>query len=399
MREENQVFTKRKKLCFNGPILCVFFMRIGIDARMFGKGFGIARYIEQLVLHLEDIDTENEYIIFLKQENFESFQPKNKNFKKVFADISWYGFAEQLYLPKIIRRENIDLMHFPHFNVPLLYRTPFLCTIHDLIMFHYPRNEASTHGTFVYWMKDLVHRSVVRSAVKRAKHIFVTSEFTKKDVHETLRVPNEKMTVTYQAPFDVENIFILEKESVLQKYFIKKPYIMYVGAAYPHKNLDALLDAWKIFQNKYGKAYQLVLAGKENFFYQKLQQTLKEKNSTDVKYIGLVSDGELASLYKHAKLFVFPSLYEGFGIPPLEAMKQNLPVVSSNVSCMPEVLQDAALYFDPENHEQMADTIYKGIIDEALRKKLQENAQKLLQKYSWKKLAEKTLQIYKTHVK
>jgi glycosyltransferase involved in cell wall biosynthesis len=261
-------------------------------------------------------------------------------------------------------------------------------------MFHYPRQEASTHGYLWYWIKDMVHRLVIRSAVKRAKHIFVTSEFTKKDVHETLSVPNSKMTVTYQAPFGVENISILEKESVLQKYFIKKPYIMYVGAAYPHKNLNALLDAWKIFQRKYGREYELVFAGKENFFYQKLQQTLKEKNYTDVRYIGLVSDEDLMLLYKHAKLFVFPSLYEGFGIPPLEAMVQNLPVVSSNVSCMPEVLQDAALYFDPTNTEEMADVLYKGISDEPIRSKLQENGQKLLSKYSWKVLAGQTQKIY-----
>lgn len=371
-------------------------MRIGIDARMMGKGFGLARYIEQLILHLEKIDTQNEYVIFLKRDNFDFFQARNKNFKKVLADISWYGFAEQIKFPKIIQREKIDLMHFPHFNVPLLYRKSFVVTIHDLIMFHYPRQEASTHGPFLYWIKDTIHRFVVRNAVKRAKHIFVTSEFTKKDVHETLLVPNEKMTVTYQAPFQSEISKIQkfeENDDLLKKYALTKPYIMYVGAAYPHKNLNLLLDAWKIFQNKYGKTHQLVLVGKENFFYNKLKQKI-EKESCDVVYTGFLPDEILSRLYLNTSLYVFASLYEGFGLPPLEAMTYEVPVASSNASCMPEVLQDAALYFDPTNAEQMADAMYRGITDATLRTTLQKNAGKLLKTYSWEKLAKETVSFY-----
>lgn len=369
-------------------------MRIGIDARMMGKGFGLARYIEQLVLHLQIQDTENEYIIFLKRDNFDTFVPTNKNFKKVLANVPWYSFEEQIKLPWIIQKEKVDRMHFPHFNVPLLYRAPYIVTIHDLIMFHYPRQEASTHGLLVYWVKDFVHRVVVRSAARRAKHILVTSEFTKRDVRETLSVPIEKMTVTYQAPFEMalasNTVF---KEDFLKKYNITKPYLLYVGAAYPHKNLDGLLGAWKIFQKKYGTAYQLLLLGKENFFYNKLKQKI-EKESIDVIYTGFVPDDELSNLYKNTMLYVFPSLYEGFGLPPLEAMTHGVPVVSSNASCMPEVLRDAALYFDPKNLEEVADTLYKGITDEILRTTLKQNAQKLLPKYSWDTLAKETLACY-----
>ncbi|OGH67024.1 MAG: hypothetical protein A3B90_02150 [Candidatus Magasanikbacteria bacterium RIFCSPHIGHO2_02_FULL_41_13] len=368
-------------------------MRIGIDARMMGKGFGLARYIEQLILHLQIQDTENEYIIFLKRDNFDTFEPTNSNFKKVLADISWYSFEEQLKFPWIIRKAKVDVMHFPHFNVPVVYSGPYIVTIHDLIMFHYPRQEASTHGPFVYWVKDFVHRLVVRSASRRAKHILVTSEFTKCDVHETLGVAMEKMTVTYQAPFANAAPSNVGTSFILSKYKITKPYLLYVGAAYPHKNLDGLLEAWEIFQKKYGKEYQLVLVGKENFFYTKLKNTLI-KESNDVIYTGFVPDDELSVLYQKTLLYVFPSFYEGFGLPPLEAMTRGVPVVSSNASCMPEVLQDAALYFDPKNLEEMADTLYKCIIEDPTRLKLQENARKLLLKYSWKVLAEKTLHLY-----
>ena len=260
-------------------------------------------------------------------------------------------------------------------------------------MFHYPRQEASTHGPFVYWVKDFVHRLVVRSASRRAKHILVTSEFTKCDVHETLGVAMEKMTVTYQAPFANAAPSNVGTSFILSKYKITKPYLLYVGAAYPHKNLDGLLEAWEIFQKKYGKEYQLVLVGKENFFYNKLKQKI-EKESIDVIYTGFVPDDELSNLYKNSTLYVFPSLYEGFGLPPLEAMIHAAPVVYSNASCLPEVLQDAALYFDPHKSEEMADTIYKGITEDPTRLKLQENAQKLLPKYSWDTLAKQTLDCY-----
>lgn len=367
-------------------------MRIGIDARMLGGGYGIGRYLEQMILHLAKLDSKNEYVLFLKKENFDLLTLP-VNFKKILVDIAWYSFAEQLKLPSAIQKENVDLMHFPHFNVPLFYRDPYLVTIHDLIMFHYPRQEASTHGPLVYWIKDLVHRFVVKNSVHRARHIFVTSEYTKRDVHETLDISLEKMTVTYQAPFELKHLNNKGTEYILEKYGIKKPYIMYVGSAYPHKNLEGLVQAWKIFQKKYGTDYQLVLAGKENFFYTKLKNTLL-KESQDVIYTGFVPDDQLSLLYQNALLYVFPSFYEGFGLPPLEAMTHGIPVASSKRSCLPEVLGDAALYFDPENLDEMADILYKGITDEILRTVLKQNAHKLLPNYSWDTLAKQTVCCY-----
>ncbi len=368
-------------------------MRIGIDARMYGKGFGLARYIEQLILHLEKIDTSNEYIIFLKKDNYHEFEPTCNNFTKVLADIPWYSVAEQCIFPRLIKKQNIDLMHFPHFNVPIFYKKPYIVTIHDLIMFHYPRQEASTHGPFVYKIKDILHRVVLSRALKGAKHVLVTSEFTKQDIHETLGTPLAKMTVTYQAPFEGAKNIQQDAQSLLKKYGITSPYIMYVGAAYPHKNLEGLLSGWEIFQKKYGQEYQLVLVGKENFFYTKLKETVLP-HSKNVIYTGFVRDDELSCLYKNALLYVFPSLYEGFGLPPLEAMVHGVPVVSSNRSCLPEVLGDAALYFDPEKREELAECLSKGIKDENVRFCLMQKASQVLSEYSWDILAEQTLHIY-----
>ena len=356
---------------------------------MFGPGFGLARYVQQLVTHLQKIDKENQYVLFVNSE-YRIQNIEFRNFKLVTVDIPWYSWKEQLRFAKIIRKEKLDLMHFPHWNVSLFYNKPFVLTVHDLIMFHFPRPEATTLGPVKFWLKDMAHRLVIKRAVKKAKHIFVTSEFTKQDVHNTLRVPMEKMTVTYQAPFE-------SSELLLKKYGIEKPYVLYVGAAYPHKNIEGLLKAWKMFENKYGNDYQLVLVGREDYFYKCLRQQCNNetmKQCGNVVFTGFVLDDELCSLYKSAQLFIYPSLYEGFGLPPLEALANDVIVASSNRTCLPEVLGEAVLYFDPENYEQMADVMYVGITDENIRFDLRQKIKQELSRYSWEKLARQTLAVY-----
>lgn len=357
---------------------------------MLGPGFGLARYVEQLVKYLLEIDLENEYVLFLKNDNF-SLVPDKKNIKKVLVNIPWYSWAEQIKFKKIIDQEKVDLMHFPHWNVPFFYSKPFVVTIHDLIMYHFPRAEATTLGPIKFWLKDRAHRLLVKHAVKKAKHILVTSEFTKQDIYQTLKVPLEKMLVTYQAPFETNNEEGIRNKE-LEDWGINKPFVLYVGSAYPHKNLGRLLQAWKIFQKRYD-SYQLVLVGKDSYFYNRLKD--EAGSMKDIVFTGFVSDNDLVELYKQAKLYIFPSLYEGFGLPPLEAQVYNVPVISSNASCLPEVLADSALYFDPENPDQMADIIWTGLTDNNLRFELQNNARENLQRFSWQKLAEQTLGVYK----
>jgi glycosyltransferase involved in cell wall biosynthesis len=366
-------------------------MKIGIDARLMGKGYGIGRYIEQLVLHLAKIDSKNEYVLFVCDK--EGLPVQHSAFTIVEADIPWYSLEEQIKFSKIIKQAGVDLMHFPHWNVPLFYSDSFVLTIHDLTMYHFPRPEATTLGPLKFWLKDRVHRIILRHAASKARHIFVTSEFTKHDVHSTLGIPNEKMTVTYQAPYSSKfEHETSDKSALLEKHGITKPYVLYVGAAYPHKNLEGLLKSWKTFEDKHSQDYQLVLVGKANYFYKRLQSDIR--NLTSAIYVGFVSDDELSILYHHADLFVFPSLYEGFGMPPLEAMAHGVPVVSSNRSCMPEVLGEAALYVDPENHQQFADAIYTGLTDQSVRDTLRTNAQKESQRYCWESLTRGTLAVY-----
>ncbi|MFZ2190192.1 MAG: glycosyltransferase family 1 protein [Candidatus Magasanikiibacteriota bacterium] len=396
-------------------------MKIGIDARMMGsKQAGLGRYVEQLVLGLLEQDKENEYVLFTNNGNTPCLPatadtPLKRGFKIVEANIPWYSWQEQTKFKKIIDREKIDLMHFPHWNVPLFYNKPFVVTVHDLIMYHYPRQEASTHGPFVYWLKDLGHRLVLNHAVQKAKHIIVTSEFTKQDLHQTLGVSLEKMTVTYQAPFQNTIHDSHNTTQVLKKNNVEKPYVLYVGNAYPHKNLEGLLKSWKIFNEKYGNEYQLVLVGKKNFFYERLLKDQKIERSKDqeeksgfsdlpifrssIIFTDYVTDNELSQLYVNASLYVFPSLYEGFGLPPLEAQQYNVPVVSSSASCLPEILGESALYFDPENYEQMAEVIYTGLTNEDMRFELRQNARENLKRFNLNNMISQTLLIYNNIVK
>ncbi|MBU2542839.1 glycosyltransferase family 4 protein [Patescibacteria group bacterium] len=371
-------------------------MKIGIDCRMFGPGFGLARYTQQLVKNLLEIDLENQYVLFFRGCDIKEFiAGSNKNVKIVITDIPWYSLAEQIKFKSIIKKQKIDLMHFPHWNVPLLYNEPFVVTVHDLIMYHYPRPEATTLGPIKFWFKNRMHRFVLNHAVAVAKHIIVTSEFTKQDVHATLGVELKKMTVTYQAPFAQKHTtFGLNTKTQKHPidFEITKPYVLCVGAAYPHKNLDGLLRAWDLFEDKYGGDYQLVLVGKQDYFYRNIRSDVSCQ--LPVVFTGFVPDDELVELYKNASLYVFPSKYEGFGLPPLEAQQFDIPVASSSASCLPEVLGESALYFDPENIEQMADTIHRGLTDQDIRFELKQNARENLQRFSGDVLARVTLGVY-----
>lgn len=368
-------------------------MRIGIDARMFGPGFGLGRYVEQLVTQLEQVDRDNEYVIFLRKENWDLFEPTQDNFTKVEADIPWYSLAEQIYLPTIIKKQHVDLMHFPHWNVPLSYGGPFVVTIHDLIMFHYPRPEATTHGKIIFKIKDIVHRIVLRRAARRSRHIIATSDFTKQDIVKTLKVDPQKVTTIYQAPFGGKHWKPTDK-SVLDQYGIEKNYVIYVGSAYPHKNLENLLKAWKIFEEKYGDEYHLVLVGSDNYFYKRLKESDIFAECRNVIHTGFVSDEELTSLYAWASLYTFPSLYEGYGLPPFEAIMHDIPVASSNASCLPEVLGDAALYFDPYHPEHMANVMRTTLINDDIQMHLLENGRERRAQLCSKKFARKTKEIY-----
>jgi len=363
-------------------------MRIGIDARLYGiSDRGIGRYTEKLIGYLEKIDFENDYFIFLREKGFKNYQPKNKNFHKVLANFRPYSLKEQIIFPFKLYKFNLDLVHFSHFNLPIFYRRPFVMTIHDLIISKFPesRRKVTTLPYFLYQIKLIIYQSILKNAVKSAKKIIAVSNSTKKDIINLLKIKPEKIFVTYEG--------VDKLEIGNWKLEIGSPYILYVGAAYPHKNLERLLMA---FKNLKISDLKLILVGKKDFFYEWLEKYSQELDLADrVKFMGEVSDEELASLYQNAIFFIFPSLCEGFGLPGLEAMAYGLPVAASSVSSLPEILGQAAFYFNPYHLEEMEQVMFILSTNENLRKNLREKGLEQVKKYSWQKMAQETLDVYK----
>ncbi len=380
-------------------------MRIGIDARFYGpKGKGLGRYTQKLIENLEKIDSENEYMIFLRKENWNEYEPAAPNFNKVLSDYRWYTLAEQIFMPVKIHQTRVDLMHFPHFNVPIFYFGNFVVTIHDLILRHFKTSRASTLGILSYQLKHWAYRIIIWLAIKRAKKIITVSNFVKDDITGVFKIKTEKISVTYEgSPADNLSPSILKKlrqsKQLLKKYGIIRPYLLYVGNAYPHKNLERLAEAFKILIHDKNYDIQLVLIGELDFFYQRLKKQISfwlEDSEIISRFIftDFIRDDELDVLYANALVYIFPSQCEGFGLPPLEAMAHGVPVVSSKSTCLPEILGEAAVYFDAINPQDMAEKINKILSEESSRQKLIAAGYEQIKKYSWKKMAEETLKIY-----
>lgn len=395
-------------------------MRIGIDARLYSES-GVGRYIRNLISNLGEIDKDNEYVVFLLKKNLNVELPKN--FKKVNADIPWYTVKEQIQLPKILNSQRLDLMHFPHFNVPVFYNGKFIVTIHDLIHQKYQMRRATTHDPLIYRLKLFGYNKVFGYAVRSSEKIITVSNYVKEELVNGWRVDPEKIVVTKEGV--EENLLSLSKKitksecnKTLETYGIKRPFVFYAGNAHPHKNVEGLIKAFlrvKVqaaegpwFRHKASeprrrrgesvKDLQLVLSGNDHYFWQRIKKSLQltvGSEQKDIIFTGYISDEELVAFYKTAECYVVPSFEEGFGIPLLEAMALGCPVVSSNAASLPEVGGDACVYFNPKDTNEMAQKIEEVLNDQKLRYQLIEMGGERVGLFSWRRLAEETLKLYR----
>ncbi|MBU1126625.1 glycosyltransferase family 4 protein [Patescibacteria group bacterium] len=370
-------------------------MRIGIDARFFGPktgGGGIGRYVAELVTHLQEIDHQNEYVIFLRKENFHECVITNRRFFKQLMDVPWYTIREQLLLPNFVRRARVDFMHYPHWNVPIFSTTPFLVTIHDLILIEDRKSaHATTKGALVHGFKYAGFRTVIESAIHRSRHIISISNYSKQSVLNHFGIKEKKISVIPNGIIPAKTA----KNVSFSKLGVFEPYFLYVGSAYPHKNLHTMLDAFaKFTQND--QYTQLVIAGRRDVFSQELERYAKAQNisSEQLRFIDFPTDEEVAALYKSARLFIFPSRLEGFGLPPLEAMSHGTPVAAAQASSLPEVLGKAAWYFDPDDSSALARLMQQATDNpEMMATKVTEGLHQS-STFTWLQTAEKTLDLY-----
>lgn len=368
-------------------------MDICIDARLINES-GVGRYIRNLLENLQVIDNKNTYKILLKKRDMNRFKFAG-NFTAVEADFNWYSVSEQFKLPRILNDLKSDLVHFPHFNVPVFYKGKFVVTIHDLIHQHFTMNRATTLDPLTYKVKQFGYRKVFDFALKKSQKILVPSEYVKSQLKNEWDINNGKITVTTEGVAD--SILEIKKKrdkkfqiKLLGKIGITGEYIFYVGNAHPHKNIERLIGAFRELR-KSNPDLKLVLAGADHYFWKRIKDRFKDEG---IIYTGFVTDEVLVALLSSAGAFVMPSLEEGFGIPVLEAFACGCPVVCSEIGPLKEIGGEACLYFNPKNQADMAEKITTVLTGGKLREKLVKAGTERYKDFSWRKMAEQTLEIY-----
>jgi glycosyltransferase involved in cell wall biosynthesis len=364
-------------------------MRIGIDLRMIGGGSGIDRYITELTHSILTLDKRNEYVLFFrgaeKATDFEKY-----HHKVVIANIPHYSIAEQLKFPRILKKEKLDLVHFPHFNVPVFFRGNFVVTIHDLTHTLFPGRKKS------HIIHRLAYRFIFRNAILKAKKIIAVSNATKQSILDHFKVDGNKIQVIYEGFNAIYKMMDKDEafEKVSNRFGINKPYILYVGEWRRYKNLVMLARAFDRLRAK-GLDMQLVIAGKPDPYYPEIkEQVMAIKSKDELILPGRVTDEELYWLYNGAKLFVLPSLIEGFGLPPLEAAACGTPVACSDIAALREIMGQGAEYFDPHNLNNMVDILSSILRNDVRLEELANLALRRSSHFSWKKAGEETVNLY-----
>jgi len=359
---------------------------IVIDARIRRASTG--RPIDRLVEYLQDIDHRNNYTILVQPDD--TWEMHSPNFKTVpckYAQFSLnpfeqLGFARQLYQLKP------DLVHFTMTQQPLLYFGNIITMTHDTTMYNFIRRGDTPAALFA--IKMALYKFLVWWSHRKSKKIVVPTNTVAKEFIERQPFTKDKLVVINEAA-EPASAFEPKRPSAVQE---DDQFIMYVGTAFPHKNLPMLVRAFELL-HKQNPQLKLVFVGKREKHYDELAALIEKSPARDSIIItGFVSDEELSWLYAHTRAYVFASLSEGWGLPPLEAMAHGAPVISSDASVMPEVYGDAAYYFDPRDSQDMAAKINDVLQDNLLRSKLIQNGYEQLKKYSWTKWAQENLDVY-----
>lgn len=370
-------------------------MRILIDARLYGlENAGLGRYVINLVKELVIVDRKNEYIVLLRKKYFNRLKFPG-NWKKVLVDFRHYSLIEQTKLPGIIKKYNPDIVHFPHFNVPIFCGKPFVITIHDVLMHKQKGRETTTLPFYLYSLKRMGYRLIFDTAVRKAAKIIVPSEFVKKELVGYYKLKEEKLAVTYEG-LDEKIIPKGKPRDLFKKYRLDSDYFLYVGNAYPHKNLKRAIEATISLNKACDQKIIFAIASGRSVFTRRLERLIRSLRADKyVRLLGFVPNRDLGHLYKNSLGFVYPSLSEGFGLPGLEAMAAETLVLASDIPVFKEVYKDSVLYFNPldfSSIEKRMEDVLK--MEQEKRNEIIKRGQEFIKRYSWSKMARQTLKIY-----
>jgi glycosyltransferase involved in cell wall biosynthesis len=371
-------------------------VRVAIDIRRMNE-FGVGTYTRNIVRALGRLDRKNKYFLIGSPDKVAEIEPLPPNFHAVpllDRDTSVKGYVE---CRTILRRLRCDLVHIPHlFWLPRTLPCPYVMTVHDVLEHMYRAHDRSQSRR---WLHFLLTRRVLRGAAR----IFAVSRFTKSEIEKLFGIGGKRIEVVYNA---IDERFLRghasesDRQFLAARYLVNYPFLLYAGRISPHKNLVRIIEAFSALKaelQKEGKFpdLKLIIIGDELSKHPDLRRTvIRGGVQNDVRFMGFVPIEVLRIFYDMAKIFVFPSLYEGFGLPPLEAMAHGTPVVTSNTSSLPEVVDQAAVLVNPENVFEIMRALNRVLLDQALREKLKQRGYEQAKKFSWEASARQILAVY-----
>jgi glycosyltransferase involved in cell wall biosynthesis len=353
-------------------------MRIGVDIQTtLGRKTGFGFYVSNLTQALTEIDKKNEYLFFKPEEERDFSTPQR-----------WVW--DQMTIPKMARDAKVDILHQPCFSTPVGYNGKVVVTIHDLISVFFGHN-------IPFWSRQFFAKWMPFT-YRYADHLIAVSEHTKKDAMKVLGIPEDKITVIHEAA-DEKYRVIEDKATIAnvrKKYKLgDEPFILHVGTLEPRKNLPFLVTAFAMAREKYGIKAKLVITGKKGWYYEGLFTLVDDlKLHDEVIFTGYVEDEDIPAIYNAATIFAFPSHYEGFGLPPLEAMASGTPVISSNTSSMPEVIGEAGILLPPKDESAWAEALNTLLTDKKLWETNRKKGLEQAKRFSWKRCAQETIAVY-----
>ena len=371
-------------------------MKIAIDIRRMTE-FGVGTYIRNIVRTLSRLDHVNQYFLIgppAKVHEIGTLPPNFHNIPAEAPERSLQGYRE---FRSAFKNLNCDLVHIPNlFSVPRFMPCPYVLTAHDMLEHVWrAREQSDFRGT---WQLQMTKR-VLRGAAR----ILAVSNFTRTEIEKLFEIPSNRIEVVYNA---IDERFLrghasaADRELIAQRYQVNYPFLLYAGRVSPHKNVVRMIEAFSALKTELGKdgAYpdlKLIIIGDDLSGNPDLRRTVVRSGvQYDVRFLGFIPIEVLRIFYDAAKIFVFPSLYEGFGLPPLEAMAHGTPVVTSNVSSLPEVVGNAAVLVNPENVFEIMRALHRVLVDKAVREKIRQRAYEQVRKFSWDASAQRVLQLY-----
>ncbi|MGE3706539.1 MAG: glycosyltransferase family 4 protein [Vicinamibacterales bacterium] len=364
-------------------------MRIGIDARKL-YDYGIGTYIRNLVKQLARLDRETEFVLLCRPQDAPGLSALGENFRPVTETAGLYSVAEQIKIPWDLKREKVSLFHAPHYVLPPLVPCRSVVTIHDCIHLMFPEYLPNQFAL-------RYARSSIRMAARRADRVLTVSESSKRDILKFVDTDPDKIHVIYNAHDERFSHEPREEDvvRVRERYQLQDEFVLYAGNVKPHKNVERLIDAFQLVHARGLDHLKLVIIGDELSKSTAVRRAVHRHNLHKfVRFLGYLPEDTLAVMYRLAGLFVFPSLYEGFGLPPLEAMASGTPVVTSNVSSLPEVAGDAAVLVNPLDAGDIADGIMRVLTDETVRRDLRRKGLARARQFSWETSARRVREIY-----